>query len=547
MIQDLVDACEWDIGKYIIFSDNVFSPLIYYSHLTPIIVSLVFGLYIYFSNRRSLLNKILLFVTILLSLWLLLDLVLWATDSTRMVMFAWSTINIIEPAIYAGFAYFAMVFATGKDVSSRTKLFLTLPLFPTFILGATTWNVLGFNLTNCDREVIEGPVAYYNYFIEILYSLWILSIGVWFWIRRKGEPLHRQSLFVVAAILVLLFGFASGNIIGSFSEDWSIGQYGLFVIPVSIGTLSYIVIQLKFINRNQIMAAQVLVIGLLLSVGSILFIQKIVYVRWIVGATLFLLAVLGYILINSFKYEIKQRKEIEELAKKLEEGNRQQIILIHFITHQIKGYLTKSRNIFSLALDGDLGPISETLKPMLEEGLRSDAKGINTIQEILNAANIKSGKVSYVKSALDIDALVREIVRDLEAQAAQKALALNITSVPQEITVNGDRAQLTQAIRNLIDNSIKYTLSGKVTVSVSKSEGRARIEIADTGVGITKEDMQKLFTEGGHGKDSQKVNVESTGFGLYIVKNIIEAHDGKVWAESEGAGKGSRFIVELPA
>ncbi len=58
--------------------------------------------------------------------------------------------------------------------------------------------------------------------------------------------------------------------------------------------------------------------------------------------------------------------------------------------------------------------------------------------------------------------------------------------------------------------------------------------------------MQHLFTEGGHGAESRKVNVDSTGFGLYIVKNIIEAHKGRVWAESEGAGKGAKFTVELP-
>ena len=59
--------------------------------------------------------------------------------------------------------------------------------------------------------------------------------------------------------------------------------------------------------------------------------------------------------------------------------------------------------------------------------------------------------------------------------------------------------------------------------------------------------MQNLFTEGGHGKDSVKINVESTGFGLYIVKQIVDAHKGRVWAESEGAGKGTQFYVELPA
>jgi signal transduction histidine kinase len=68
----------------------------------------------------------------------------------------------------------------------------------------------------------------------------------------------------------------------------------------------------------------------------------------------------------------------------------------------------------------------------------------------------------------------------------------------------------------------------------------------DTGVGITPEDMKRLFTEGGHGAESIKVNVHSTGYGLYIAKQIAEAHGGAIRAESEGKGKGSRFIVELP-
>ncbi len=83
-------------------------------------------------------------------------------------------------------------------------------------------------------------------------------------------------------------------------------------------------------------------------------------------------------------------------------------------------------------------------------------------------------------------------------------------------------------------------------MTLAQAPEKAVFTIEDTGVGISAEDMQHLFTEGGHGKDSLKINTESTGFGLYIVKNIIDAHKGKVWAESEGAGKGSRFFVELP-
>ncbi len=74
-----------------------------------------------------------------------------------------------------------------------------------------------------------------------------------------------------------------------------------------------------------------------------------------------------------------------------------------------------------------------------------------------------------------------------------------------------------------------------------------RFSVKDNGIGITPEDMKNLFTEGGHGKESIKTNVHSTGYGLYIAKKIIEAHGGRIWAESDGQDKGARFIVELPA
>ncbi len=544
MITELINACEWDVAKFVFVSDNVFSPLIYYSHLTPILVCLVLGIYIYIANKQSLLNKTLLFVTSTLSVWLFLDLILWATDSLRVVVIAWSIVNIIEPIIYAGFLYFTVLFLTGKDLSSRAKLFLVLPLIPTLLLGWTHWNVLGFNLTNCDREVIEGPLPYYNYLIEIGYTLAILVVGLRSWLRTKASSSRAQSIAVVVSTLVLLLGFASGNIIGSFSEDWALGQYGLFVIPVSAGVLSYFVIRLKFMGQSQIMAAQVLVLGLWIAVGSILFIQDISLVRWIVGITLVFLGILGFILIRSFRHEVEQRREIEKLARDLEAVNKQQVILIHFITHQIKGFVAKSRNIFSLLLDGDFGQIPEKMRPMIEEGFRSDTKGAETIAEILSAANIKSGKVEYTMQSFDLKEMLETVLKDLRLVAESRGLS--VTSQLQTVTFVGDRGQLINAFKNMIDNSIKYTPKGSVNVTLTKDSNAVRFEVTDTGIGIDAEDMKNLFTEGGRGKNSQKINVESTGFGLYIVKNIIEAHKGRVWAESEGEGKGSRFIVELP-
>lgn len=330
MIDELIAACEWGTSPLVFFSENVFSPLIYYSHLTPVLVCLIFGFFIYFANRHSLLNRILLFISLTLSTWLLLDLILWATDSPRLVVFSWSLVNMIEPIIYAGFVYFIYVFTRGKDIPLLAKAFIVLPLLPVIILTSTHWNIIGFNLTNCEREVVEGPLAYYNYIIELGYVLWIIILGITSVIREKTKEKKSEITLVTLTTLFLLLGFASGNIFGSFSEDWSIGQYGLFVIPVSIGALSYFLIRARFFGKSQIMTAQVLVIGLWLAVFSLLFIQDISIVRWIVVVTLCLLAALGFVLIRSFRKEIEQRREIEQLARQLQQANKQQITLIHF-------------------------------------------------------------------------------------------------------------------------------------------------------------------------------------------------------------------------
>ena len=235
------------------------------------------------------------------------------------------------------------------------------------------------------------------------------------------------------------------------------------------------------------------------------------------------------------------------LYQELTEANKQQIVLIHFITHQIKGFVSKSRNIFSMIKEGDFGALPETMHTIVDEGFDSDTKGIATIQEILNASNIKSGKVTYAKETYDINALVSGVVSELQQAASAKGLSLTFAPSAEKADIVGDEMQMTNAIKNLVDNSVKYTPAGSVQISLEKKGAKFRLMVADTGVGITSEDMKHLFTEGGHGKDSHLVNVESTGFGLYIVKNIIEAQSGRVWAESEGAGKGARFIVELPA
>ena len=99
----------------------------------------------------------------------------------------------------------------------------------------------------------------------------------------------------------------------------------------------------------------------------------------------------------------------------------------------------------------------------------------------------------------------------------------------------------------MIDNGIKYTRKGGVTIRLKIKDLRLKIIVKDTGIGLAKEEIKTLFTEFfERGKEAEKVYTTGRGIGLYIAKNIVEAHQGKIWAESEGKSKGSTFYIELP-
>ena len=147
---------------------------------------------------------------------------------------------------------------------------------------------------------------------------------------------------------------------------------------------------------------------------------------------------------------------------------------------------------------------------------------------------------------MDFKKIVAEAAEHQQDAIKQKGLAFDLRIGEGNYDMKGDEIQLGQAVRNLIDNSIKYTPSGSINLKLSTNNSKILFTIQDTGVGISEELKLKLFTKGGRDKDSQKINVNSTGFGLAFVKGVTEAHQGRVWAESAGPNKGSTFCMELP-
>jgi two-component system phosphate regulon sensor histidine kinase PhoR len=167
------------------------------------------------------------------------------------------------------------------------------------------------------------------------------------------------------------------------------------------------------------------------------------------------------------------------------------------------------------------------------------------VEDLLNVTKIEQGGMKYEMAKFDFGELARNTAKDLSITAEKKNLKLicNIRE-DQNYFVNGDKEKLRQVLVNLIDNSMKYTKEGQIDVSLENINGKIKLAIKDTGVGIAKEVIGTLFEKFSRG-DGARMNTSGSGLGLYLVKELVEAHKGRVWIESRGLGKGSTFFVEL--
>lgn len=222
----------------------------------------------------------------------------------------------------------------------------------------------------------------------------------------------------------------------------------------------------------------------------------------------------------------------------LELKNQEQEDVIQFVSHATKGYLSKNKAAFASIVEGDYGEVSRELHSMAGSALKDTQHGVETVISILEGDR---------REPFDFATIVAEEVESMRFDAERKGLTVEFQMPAERYIVSGDEAKVRgEVVRNLLDNAVRYTPSGKIEVELLKKDGAVCLAVRDTGIGITSEDMSILFTKGGHGRESRKVNPESTGFGLAAAKRVVDALGGRIWAESKGTGQGSQFYVDLP-
>lgn len=233
-------------------------------------------------------------------------------------------------------------------------------------------------------------------------------------------------------------------------------------------------------------------------------------------------------------------------ADQLAELDRLKDEFLSVATHQLRAPITAIRGYASNMADGTYGPAPDYFREPLSVMRESARLMANSIEDYLNISRIEQGRMKYEKSRFDIAGLAKKVVEELTPVAANKHLTLSYQGLDSS-TVYADLGKMKQVITNLVDNAVKYTETGGITVSVEKTSAATRVTVADTGIGISAEEIGGLFEKFKRARGANRVNTTGTGLGLYVAKVLTEGNDGRVWVESEGKDKGSRFIVELPA
>jgi signal transduction histidine kinase len=150
-----------------------------------------------------------------------------------------------------------------------------------------------------------------------------------------------------------------------------------------------------------------------------------------------------------------------------------------------------------------------------------------------------------LKPGVELSPILEEIMGVLNSKAKEKGISIKLEKSKQIFTINADREKLKSAIFNVIDNAVKYTTKGGVTIKTENHDS-VKIIISDTGIGMPKDKIKNMLeTQFDRTKQAEKT-ASGSGVGLYLSGQIIKLHNGKIWAESEGEGKGTTFHIELP-
>lgn len=243
----------------------------------------------------------------------------------------------------------------------------------------------------------------------------------------------------------------------------------------------------------------------------------------------------------------KTNDQLEVANKHLQDLDRAKSEFVSIASHQLRTPMTGIMGYLSMMTQGDFGKIKPEHQKILVDLLSESQRMIRLINQFLNVSKIEAGKFTYAWKPTQMEDLVTHVVKEVEKPAEDKGLKLTVKMPKGKLPIiQADADKLEDVVLNLLDNAIKYTAKGTITASLALEGDSIHFRVKDSGIGIKPQDAPELFSKFVRGSGIAQIHPDGSGLGLFIAKSIIDAHGGKIWAESDGEGKGSTFQFTVP-
>ena len=537
------------------------------------VVNLILACFIYLKNRKSNVNISVSFLILNVGLWAFINAICLRTKTPKTAIF-WSQVSYLNGILIGvSFFYFSLLFPPSLSTSKKSLvkryhniiLAISLPIVSAiiFIPNFTVETVI-----LRPWKIITGPGVYLFVIYFFLTMGWGLKDLIRkFFISRGRERLQLSYLLlgtVFTAIPGSFFNLALPILLGNYRFVW-LGPIFTFVM---VAFISYAIATQEMFGIKVVLTT--LLVGLmavLLSLDTLFFTEGTIF-QFFKGGVLLVFLYFGYLLIKSVLQEIKRREEIEKLAtslalseqkikeqlealerahEKLKELDKMKDEFISITSHELRTPMTAVQGyLWMLQKKG--GELNAKQKKYLERAQGGSERMIRLINDMLDVSRIEQERVELEIRTVELTPIIEEVVDELKIKAKKKKLKLEFLAGDRPLPpVKADAGKVRRILTNLLDNALKFTEEGGVTIEGYKKGRFVQVNVTDTGRGISKEDLPRLFKKFGRLESDFVTAAEAggTGLGLYISRALVERMRGKISVQSTPK-KGSTFSFTLP-
>jgi two-component system phosphate regulon sensor histidine kinase PhoR len=244
---------------------------------------------------------------------------------------------------------------------------------------------------------------------------------------------------------------------------------------------------------------------------------------------------------QSFIFDITERKRVEEEKTRTQVMNR----FISTITHELRTPLVSIDGYLDYINTGKLGPVPKKIESSLKVVRQESARLLSLTNDLLDIRRLEFGTFQLNQEPLNYREVIDHCTREIHPFIREKKQQFKVDVPEEPLMVNGDRIRLCQSLMNLLSNATKFTAEkGEIILHVETDADNITTQVSDTGIGIREEDLERIFES--FAAIKKPTYIKGTGLGLSVTKGLVEAHKGKIWAESEGEGKGAKLTFTIP-